>query len=188
MNPWELLASAFGLANLLLLGRRSVWNYPCGMAMVAIFAVIFFQARLYAVAGLQIFFFAAQIQGLWAWSRVERHAGGGDTAVPVRHLPARHWPLVLIAGALLSVGIALILRQTDAAAPIIDGSVAAWSLVAQALTNSRMVESWPLWVGINIASVALYAGQALWVTAGLYLLFLAIALYSWREWQRAVPA
>lgn len=184
MNPWEIVASAFGLANLLLLSRRSVWNYPCGMVMVTIFAVIFFQARLYAVAGLQIFFLAAQFHGVWAW----RRAGGSDHAVPVRALPARRWPLVLIAGALLSAGIALILRQTDAAAPIADGSVAAWSLVAQALTNWRMVESWSLWVAINIASVALYAGQALWVTAGLYLLFLAIALYSWREWRRALPA
>lgn len=184
VNPWELLASAFGVANLLLLGRRSVWNYPCGMVMVAIFAVIFFQARLYAVAGLQIFFFAAQFHGLWEW----RRAGGGDDGVPVRRLPVRHWPLVLMAGTGLSVAIALLLRQTDAAAPIVDGSVAAWSLVAQALTNWRMVESWPLWVGINIASVALYAGQALWVTALLYLLFLAIALYSWRAWHRALPA
>lgn len=183
MNPWELLASAFGLANLLLLARRSVWNYPCGMVMVAIFAVIFFQARLYAVAGLQIFFFAAQIHGLWAW----RRAGGSEDGVPVRRLPAGRWPLVLAVGAALSITIALILRQTDAAAPITDGSVAAWSLVAQALTNWRMVESWPLWVGINIASVALYAGQALWVTAGLYLLFLAIAIYSWRQWHRASP-
>lgn len=183
MNPWELVASAFGLANLLLLARRSVWNYPCGMVMVAIFAMIFVQARLYAVAGLQIFFLVAQIHGLWAW----RRAGGDAEPVPVRHLPARRWPPVLLAGVLLSVVIGFLLRQTDAAAPVADASVAAWSLVAQVLTNWRMVESWPLWVGINIASVALYAGQALWVTAGLYLLFLAIALYSWRAWQRAVP-
>lgn len=182
MNPWELIASAFGLANLLLLARRSAWNYPCGMVMVAIFAVLFFQARLYAVAGLQIFFFAAQFHGLWAW----RRARGGDDGVPVRRLPTGRWPLVIGLGAVLSVAFALLLRQTDAAAPISDGSVAAWSLVAQALTNLRMVECWPLWVGINIVSVALYAGQALWVTAGLYGLFLAIALYSWREWRRAL--
>lgn len=187
MNPWELVAAAFGLANLLLLARRSVWNFPCGMVMVAIFAVIFFQARLYAVAGLQIGFFAAQVHGLWAWEQAGRQAGGSDAAVPVRRLRAGRWPLVLIAGTLLSAAIALLLRQTDAAAPIADGSVAAWSLAAQALTNLRMVESWPLWALINIASVALYASQALWVTAGLYVLFLAIALYSWREWRRALP-
>jgi nicotinamide mononucleotide transporter len=167
MNPWELLASAFGLANLLLLARRSAWNYPCGMVMVAIFAVLFFQARLYAVAGLQICFFAAQFHGLWAWRRASGVAGGDDV-VPVRRLPSRRWPLVIGLGAALSMAFALLLRQTDAAAPVADGSVAAWSLVAQALTNLRMVESWPLWVGINIVSVALYAGQSLWITAGLY--------------------
>jgi nicotinamide mononucleotide transporter len=156
------------------------------MVMVAIFAVLFFQARLYAVAGLQLFFFAAQIHGLWAW-RQARAVDGGDAVVPVRRLPAGRWPLVIGLGAALSVAFALLLRQTDAAAPLADGSVAAWSLVAQALTNLRIVESWPLWVGINIVSVALYAGQALWVTAVLYGLFLAIALYSWREWRRALP-
>ena len=183
MNPWELLASAFGLANSLLLGRRSVWNYPCGMAMVAIFAVIFFEARLYAVAGLQLFFLAAQVHGLLAW----RRAGADADGVAVRRLPTRRWPLVLAAGAVLSVAIAVVLRQTDAAAPIADGSVAAWSLVAQALTNLRIVESWPIWLGVNIVSVALYASQALWVTAGLYFLFVGIALYCWRQWLRALP-
>ena len=184
VNPWEILAAAFGLANVVLLARRSVWNYPCGMAMVAILAVVFWQARLYAVAGLQIFFFAAQVHGLASWLK----APADDGRVQVRRLPRRGWPVVLLAGTAASVVIALLLRQTDAAAPISDGAVAAWSLVAQLLTNSRHVESWPLWVGINIVSVGLYASQALWVTAALYGAFLLIAVWSWRVWHKALPA
>ncbi|WP_310476581.1 nicotinamide riboside transporter PnuC [Sandarakinorhabdus sp.] len=184
MNPWELLASAFGLANMLLLARRSAWNFPCGMAMVAIFAVLFWQARLYAVAGLQLCFFVAQLHGLWAWRRSAQHTAGG---IAVRRLPAARWPLVLIAGAAGSAGLAAGLAQTDAAAPLVDGAVAAWSLVAQALTNLRILESWPLWVGINIVSVWLYASQSLWVTAGLYGLFCGLALYSWQAWRRELP-
>lgn len=181
MTWLELFASAFGLANMLLLARRSVWNFPCGMVMVALFALIFFQARLYAIAGLQLFFLAAQIHGWWAWHRAPADAG----SVTVRRLEARHWPLVILSASLLSVAAAALLRQTDAAAPIADGSVAVWSLAAQLLTNLRMVESWPLWAAINVASVALYASQSLWVTAGLYTLFLGIALYSWRTWHVA---
>lgn len=184
VNPWELLASAFGLANMLLLARRSAWNFPCGMAMVAIFAVLFWQARLYAVAGLQLCFFVAQMHGLWAWRRSAQHTAGG---IAVRRLPAARWPLVLIAGAAGSAGLAAGLAQTDAAAPLADGAVAAWSLVAQALTNLRILESWPLWVGINIVSVWLYASQSLWVTAGLYGLFCGLALYSWQAWRRELP-
>ena len=34
-----------GLANVVLLARRSVWNYPCGMAMVAILAIAYFYGK-----------------------------------------------------------------------------------------------------------------------------------------------
>jgi nicotinamide mononucleotide transporter len=157
VNPWELAASAFGLANIVLLARRSVWNYPFGMAMVAILAGVFWSSKLYAVAGLQIFFFLAQAQGLWMWLRAPADEG----QVAVRRLPPMGWPAVLISGLIGSAVLALLLAQTDAAAPIADGAVAGWSLVAQVLINLRMLESWLLWVGINIVSVGLYASQAL---------------------------
>ena len=181
VSPWELLAAAFGLANIVLLARRSVWNYPCGMAMVAIYAGVFWHARLYAVAGLQLFFLMAQIHGLIAWMR----AGAADGEVAVRRLPRKGWPMVLACGVTASLMLALVLAQTDAAAPIPDGVVAGWSLVAQVLTNLRMLESWPLWVGINIVSIGLYASQSLWVTAALYGVFLLGAIWSWRLWRAA---
>jgi nicotinamide mononucleotide transporter len=181
VNPWELAASAFGLANIVLLARRSVWNYPFGMAMVAILAGVFWSSKLYAVAGLQIFFLLAQAQGLWMWLRAPADEG----QVAVRRLPRMGWPAVLISGMIGSAVLALMLAQTDAAAPMTDGAVAGWSLVAQVLINLRMLESWPLWVGINIVSVGLYASQALWVTAALYVAFLAVSIWSWRLWLAA---
>ena len=181
MNPWELLAAGFGLANIALLARRSVWNYPCGMLMVAILAAVFWHSRLYAVAGLQLFFLAAQAHGLIAWVK----APAADGRVAVRRLPRKGWPVVAASGVAASVILAALLAQTDAAAPIPDGTVAGWSLVAQLLTNLRMLESWPLWVGINIVSIALYASQSLWVTAALYVAFLIGAVWSWRLWRAA---
>lgn len=183
MNPWEILASAFGLANIVLLARRSVWNYPYGMAMVAILAAVFWQSRLYAVAGLQIFFFAAQAHGLISWLRAPAH----DGQVAVRRLPRGGWAMVLAGGVAGSAILALLLAQTDAAAPIGDGAVAGWSLAAQLLTNLRMLESWPLWVGINIVSIWLCASQSLWITAALYVAFLVGSIWSWRLWHQAGP-
>jgi nicotinamide mononucleotide transporter len=76
-------------------------------------------------------------------------------------------------------------RLTDAAAPWVDAGNAAWSMVAQLLTDRRHVESWLLWIGINITSVWLYATQGLLPTAMLYGIFLGIACWGWDQWRRA---
>jgi nicotinamide mononucleotide transporter len=180
MNGLEAIAALCGVINSVLLARRSIWNFPFGMAMVALYAIVFFNARLYAVAGLQIFFFIAQIIGLVAWYRAPSATGETE----IRDMPAGWWLPLIITGIALSACLALLLGRTDAAAPVTDGSVAAFSLVAQGLTNGRYLQSWPLWTGINIVSVALYAGQNLWLTAGLYAILLGIALYCWWSWHR----
>jgi nicotinamide mononucleotide transporter len=182
MSGLEALAALCGIVNSVLLARRSIWNFPFGMAMVGLYAIVFFHARLYAVAGLQIFFFIAQIIGLIAWFRATADAGETE----IRTMPTRWWPPVIIIASALSAVLAWLLGRTDAVAPLVDGSVAGFSLVAQGLTNGRYLQSWPLWVAINIVSVALYAGQDLWLTSALYTLLLAISVYSWWQWRRLV--
>ena len=53
----EIIAVLLGLANITLLIRRSIWNYPFGIVMVTLYAWIFFEAKLYSDALLQPFFF-----------------------------------------------------------------------------------------------------------------------------------
>ena len=78
----EWVAAALGVINISLLIFRSVWNYPFGIAMVALYVFVFFEKRLYAESGLQIFFILAQLWGWWMWVRAE----GDDDRVPVRWL------------------------------------------------------------------------------------------------------
>jgi nicotinamide mononucleotide transporter len=63
----EIVASILGVANIVLLVRRSIWNYPFGIVMVTMYGVVFFQARLFSDALLQVFFFVVQIYGWWVW-------------------------------------------------------------------------------------------------------------------------
>ena len=57
MNPetlatLEWVAASFGVINIALLIWRTVWNYPFGMIMVALYIFVFWEKRLYAEAGL----------------------------------------------------------------------------------------------------------------------------------------
>ena len=187
MNPLELIAAALGVANIVLLVRRSVWNYPFGMAMVALYAFVFWEAKLYSEAGLQIFFFAMQGWGWYLWFEAGGSGGRddriGDGRVPVRWLdwPSRVVWLMVTAGLSLNLGWAMD-RFTDAAVPYADSAISGASVAAQILLATRRVENWALWIVIDIGAIALYASRGLYPTMALYVVFLAFSVVGLKEW------
>src|SRR5258708_15311820 len=64
---WENAAALLGVINVALLVRRSIWNYPFGIASVAVYGYVFYGVRLYSDAILQIYFFLIQFYGWWNW-------------------------------------------------------------------------------------------------------------------------
>lgn len=182
MNPLEIVAVVLGLANVGLLVGRSIWNYPFGMAMVALYCVIFWQARLYGEAGLQVFFFVVQGWGWWLWAR----AGGLAQMVSVSWMGwrARAVSLVLVAASSLGIGWAMA-TFTDAALPYADATIAGASVVAQVLLAMRRVENWALWIAIDVLSVGVYISRELYLTAGLYVVFLVLASAGLIAWAKA---
>jgi len=182
MNMLEIIAVALGLANVGLLVRRSIWNYPFGMAMVALYFVIFREAKLYGEAGLQVFFFVVQGWGWWLWAR----AGGMAQMVDVTWMGWRARAAALVLVAASSVGIGWTMASfTDAALPYADAAIAGASVVAQVLLAVRRVENWVLWIAIDVLSVGVYLNRELYLTAGLYVAFLVLAATGLREWARA---
>lgn len=68
------------IAGLLCIGLASlekISNYFFGLINVTLFGIIFFQIQLYASLLLQVFFFAANIYGWYAWSRQTSQNRGG---------------------------------------------------------------------------------------------------------------
>src|SRR6185369_4225836 len=113
MTWLEWVAAGLGVINVFLVVRRSVWNYPFGLAMVALYFFVFFQARLYSDALLQIFFFVVQLYGWVNWVRARNAAG----EVPVAWLMPRARIYWLVGTALASLVWGLgMARYTNAAA------------------------------------------------------------------------
>ncbi|MGV3771106.1 MAG: nicotinamide riboside transporter PnuC [Sphingobium phenoxybenzoativorans] len=184
MTALEILAVALGLANILLLVRRSVWNYPFGIAMVCLYAWIFFHARLYSDTLLQFFFLLLNAYGWFHWSRAR---DGG--AVPVRMLRPRS-RIIAIAGVTVASALwgSAMARWTDAAAPHWDGAIAMLSVLSQYLLAKRFVENWIGWIIVDCLAILLFWTRGLQLTAGLYLVFLILSVVGLREWLRARAA
>jgi len=181
----EHMAALLGVINIVLIVRRSIWNYPFGLAMVSLYFFVFWDARLYSDALLQIFFFVIQIYGWWAWA----HARQVDHGVAVGWMTRRArlgWGAAII-GFVAIWGTGM-MRLTDAVAPYPDASIAGMSIAAQILMSLRRVENWILWIAVDVLAVGLFSWRELYVTAGLYALFLVLATVGYFEWRKKAVA
>jgi len=185
VNAPEAIATLLGVANILLLVRRSIWNYPFGLAMVAITGWVVFHQHLYSDTILQGFFFAAQLYGWWEWWRV----GGNDHAVEVERLGLAG-RLAWIGGIVLVSAAwgAVMHLYTNAAMPWVDASLTVMSMAAQILLARRLIENWMLWVIVDVGTVYMYAAKDLYWFGGLYIVFLIVSIAGLVEWARAERA
>lgn len=183
MNALEVVAASLGLLNIVLVVRRSVWNYPFGLAMVALYAYIFARPdiRLYSDAGLQAFFFLVQLYGWRNWARSEANAG--TVVVLTLDARARATILVAVVGATLVWG-TVMHWLTDAALPWWDAFIAMASVAAQLLLARRFWENWVLWIAVDLVAIGVYAAKGLMLTSALYAIFLVASLLGLREWIR----
>ncbi len=181
MSLIEWTAAAFGVANIILIIKRSVLNFPVALVMVALYGKLFWDLKLYSDAGLQVFFFAVNIIGWRMWTANEAAAG----EVIVERL-SRHGLALWVGGTCLMTLIwgGLMHRYTDASLPWADAAIAMMSVAAQVLMTRRYLENWIWWIAVNILSVAVYATKGIVLTAGLYGLFLIMAGVGLFEWRR----
>jgi nicotinamide mononucleotide transporter len=181
LQRWEIVAALLGIVNVALLVRRNIWNYPFGILNVGLYTFVFFGARLYSDALLQLYYIAIQIYGWWNWY----HGRNADGLARVETLSNAE----RLVAAAVTLGAGLILgwlfsNYTPAAAPWMDASLAAMSVTAQYLLSIRKIENWILWIAADIVYIGLYYWKGLYPTTILYAVFLLLSVFGLLEWRR----
>ncbi|AMO48600.1 nicotinamide mononucleotide transporter [Kosakonia oryzendophytica] len=200
----EATGTLAGLLCIWLASLEKISNYAFGLINVTLFAIIFFQIQLYASLLLQLFFFAANIYGWYAWSR---QTSQNEAALQIRWLPlskALTWLAICVlaiglmtlfidpvfavltkiavaAMQTLGMNVAMPTLQPDAF-PFWDACMMVLSIVAMILMTRKYVENWLLWVIINVISVVIFALQGVWAMSLEYMLLTFIALNGSRMW------
>ncbi|UUN26085.1 nicotinamide riboside transporter PnuC [Streptomyces sp. FIT100] len=178
----EVLGFGSGALCVWLVARQHLANWPLGIANNVLFILLFTQAGLYADAGLQVVFIALAAYGWWTWT----HGGGPDSdALPVRRTTRTEWAWLLAAGAVGTLALTLLLhRATDSTVPFWDALTTALSLMATYGQCRKRRESWWLWIAADLVYVPLYAYKGLYLTALLYVGFMALCVHGLRNWTR----
>lgn len=183
MNATEAAAAAFGIAAVYLGARQNVWSWPLGIVNVGLYILVFRDAKLYADMGLQVVYVVLAAYGWWHWL----HGGADHGRLPVSRIRPNEAILLAIAFLIGTTALSTLLaRATDASLPLADSALTAASLVAQYMMTRKYVESWLVWIVADVAYVAMFMYKALWLTAGLYLVFCVLAVVGWRQWRTSL--
>lgn len=179
----EWLAAISGLVSVILTARRSILSWPVGLVSVVAFLGFFFHIKLYADGALQCFYLATGLYGWRHWAR----GGPNHGRARIQVLSGRSrllWVLAMAAGALATAW--FLASHTDSTTPRMDALVSCLSIAAQLLMMRKVLESWIIWIVIDVLSLWLYAAKAAWVTLGLHAIYLAIATAGLVAWHRAL--
>jgi nicotinamide mononucleotide transporter len=182
----EVVAFVLALGCVVLNVLEIHWAWPLAIAASLLYGWLFFASRLYGDVAVQAFFVVSSAWGWYQWLFGRRKGAAGD-GVPLRitALAGRRrllvialwlclWPLL---GALLA-------RFTDTDVPYFNAFPTVGSFIGQILLALKFVETWPVWLTVNVVSIVLYSSKALWLTAVLYTIFGVLAMAGWRRWYR----
>lgn len=186
-SSWaEILGFVTGFACVVLAARRNIWTYPIGIANNIVFVVLFASNGIYASAGLQVVFLIFGVHGWWRWSRGVEQEAGYIGSTPRRAV----LPLVVIGVAGAALLWWVLATYTDSHVALADAGTTAASLVAQYMLNRKWIQNWAVWIAVDVVFAGLAISQGLWVTAALYVVFIAVCATAWRSWRalRAAPA
>lgn len=183
MSPLEITGVVTALVSVWLTVRQNIWCWPVGIISVLAYAWLFYRIHLYADAGLQIFFLATSINGWWLWL----HGGANRDALPVTRLTRQQVALLAPATLVSVVAMGLLFaRYTDAHLPFWDSAASGTSVVAQVLLMRKKLESWILWLAVDVVYVGIYVYKNVYLTAGLYALFLVLAWAGLKAWRSSL--
>jgi len=175
----ELAGFITGIACVALAVAQRIETFPIGIANNVFFIVLFADARLYADMALQVVYIVLGFMGWWVWWQ--------RTHQPLRVTRASVGLLVGTGVAVIAATLILvpILREAHGAAPGWDALTTSMSLGAQLLLNLKRLETWFVWIAVDVIYVPLYFSRDLNLTAVVYLVFLGLCVQGWRQWRIA---
>jgi nicotinamide mononucleotide transporter len=185
VSALELVAAITGAVSVWLSVRQNIWSWPTAIVNVVLYALVFWEARLYADMGLQVVYALLSLYGWYEWL----YGGEGRTELRVTRTPPRLGLLLTVIAAAGSALLGTLLRHTtDAALPYMDSFLSSTSLVAQWMMTRKLLENWLVWIFVDVLYVGMFLFKGLYLTAGLYAVFLGLAVRGYLDWRRSMTA
>lgn len=183
----ELIGTVFGLVSVWLAAKSHILTWPTGIVNEAAFFLLFYQVQLYSDMYLQVYFFGVTLYGWHYWKKE-------DGKSQIRKLSVR-WRQILLVVLLILTGLSgwYISRihlyfpelfTQPAAYPYWDAFTTVSSIIATILLSRKIIETWVLWIAVDVVSVILYFLKGIHFVAIEYVVFLVICITGFVNWSK----
>lgn len=177
MSLLEWGAVLFNILYVILAARRHIACWPAGMIGVVFAFFVYFDARLYSDATLQVVYFVLSIYGWWQWTR-SLETG----QLPIQRMDVRMHGHVIGIGLVGGVAMGWFWSYFQAALPFIDGLTTSFSLLATWLVTRRFLENWLYWIIIDIVCIGVYIDRQIDAFVYLFVGYTFLAMWGWWSW------
>lgn len=179
-TPVELIAVFFGLLCVWSMKKESILAFPFGIINVLIYVYICFTAKLYAYAGINIFYFVMSVYGWYNWLRTTSK----EEKIRITECSPRERAGNSIAILFFFIVLWLLLKKlTDSIVPVWDALTTAIYIIGMWLLARKKIENWILWIAGDFISIFLFAYEKLYFSSFQFLVFTIIAVLGYLEWK-----
>jgi len=180
-NPIELLGALTGVVCVYLNAKENIWGWPIGIISVACYVVVFWNVFLIGDFTLHVLYVVLGLYGWWHWL----YGGKQKDDLPISRSSAKEWWVLILGGAVLTFAVGKLLSlYPSASVPYWDAFTTVFSLVAQWQLAKKRLGNWITWLVVDTLCVGIYYYKGLYITSGLYFIYLILATMGFLEWRK----
>ncbi len=192
MSYIEFFGTICGVLGVYLATKGKVLSWPIGLVASALYFILFYQIQLYADLLEQVYYIITGFVGWYLWIVYRKKAANVVGEGITKNTPKENvMYLAIIAGGtviLSFVTMRLHLWFPSAfpeavSLPVLDAGTTVVSFVAQWLLMRKKIETWYLWIGVDIIAVGLYWYKGVKFVSLEYALFLVLATLGFLHWR-----
>ena len=157
-----------------------LWIY--GMFMSILYIIVFFHAKVYFWAAINVYYLVIQLYSIFNWNKVKQ---SDDTPTGIKRFPIKKiWILVLITAVLSFVLSIIAIKYLDSEIPIPEAISTAMSVVAMYLLSKKYIEHWLIWIVVDFFYMIYNVVLGLYPTMVLYVVYTIVAVMGFFKWRQ----
>ena len=178
----DIFTTVLGLLYIWLEYKAHIGLWIVGIIMPALDVYLYYNHGLYGDAGMAVYYTLAAVYGYIAWKLGNVKE---KTPLKITHTPLKlYLPIMVFFLVAWGLTYYVLITWTNSTVPVLDAFTNALSFVGLWALSRKYIEQWFFWIVVDVVCTLLYIQKGIPFKAGLYGLYVIIAIFGYFKWQQ----